>query len=98
MQGELLSVYQILRERFNPTVQRLASGIFLLTRAIADGLRLMLTALLLKEFARFNMETSIVVLGVFTILYTYLGGMQSVICTDVIQFGLYIFGALIAAG
>src|SRR5207302_6797524 len=48
--GHLVSAYQLLRERFNPAVQRTASGIFLLTRAIADGLRLYLAALLLAQF------------------------------------------------
>src|SRR5438445_5560895 len=44
-QGEFISAYQLLRERFSPTVQRIASGIFLLTRTIANGLRLFLTAI-----------------------------------------------------
>jgi len=48
--GEILSAYQVLRQRFDARVQRTASGLFLLTRSIADGLRLYLTALLLQLF------------------------------------------------
>jgi Na+/proline symporter len=48
MRGDLFSAYQVLRERFGPSVQRVASGLFLVTRTIADGLRLFLTALLLQ--------------------------------------------------
>ena len=44
MKGELFSAYQVLREKFGPAVQRVASGLFLITRTIADGLRLFLTA------------------------------------------------------
>src|SRR5262249_10067443 len=38
MRGDLFSAYQVLRQQFSPTVQRVASGLFLLTRTIADGL------------------------------------------------------------
>src|SRR5207244_2272874 len=40
LRGELFSVYQLLRQRFNPAVQRTASGVFLITRTVVDGLRL----------------------------------------------------------
>ncbi|MCI0456286.1 MAG: sodium/solute symporter [Gemmataceae bacterium] len=96
LRGELFSAYQLLRERFNPTVQRTASGLFLVTRTVADGLRLFLTALLLQQFTGWNMFVSIVVMGVVTMTYTLLGGMQAVIWTDLIQFVIYILGALVA--
>src|SRR5262249_37653948 len=95
--GEWLTAYQLLQQRFSPAVQRSASAIFLLTRTVADGLRLFLSALLLQQFTGWNMAVSIVVLGLVTLLYTYLGGMQAVIWTDLIQFVVYILGALLAA-
>jgi SSS family transporter len=94
--GRLVSAYQLLRQRFNPEVQRTASGIFLLTRAVADGLRLYLAALLLQQFTGWDKAVSILVIGAATMLYTYLGGMQAVIWTDLIQFVIYITGALLA--
>src|SRR5713101_5712788 len=54
LRGELFSAYELLRQRFNAAVQRTASGLFLLTRAIADGLRLYLAALLLEQFTGWN--------------------------------------------
>src|SRR5215211_2731284 len=48
MRGDLFSAYQVLRQRFSPAVQRVASGLFLATRTVADGLRVFLTALLLQ--------------------------------------------------
>src|SRR6516162_11404981 len=98
LHGRLFSAYQLLRERFNPAVQRTASGIFLLTRAVADGLRLYLAALLLEQFTGWSTPVSILVIGGATMLYTYLGGMQAVIWTDLIQFVIYITGAVVAAG
>src|SRR5262249_39920073 len=95
MRGDLFSAYQVLRHRFSPAVQRVASGLFLVTRTIADGLRLFLTALLIKHIG-VTIEAAIVVTGVVTIVYTYLGGMKAVIWTDVIQFLIKITGAALA--
>src|SRR3954470_9021732 len=95
MHGELFSAYQVLRERFNPAVQRVASGLFLVTRTIADGLRIFLTALLL-QYVGWGVGPAIVVVGVVTIVYTYLGGMKAVIWTDLIQFVIKIAGAVLA--
>jgi Na+/proline symporter len=66
LHGRLFSAYQLLRQRFNPAVQRTASGIFLLTRAVADGLRLYLAALLLEQFTGWSTPVSILVIGAAT--------------------------------
>jgi SSS family transporter len=97
MKGQWFTAYQLLRQRFDVTVQRLASGIFLGTRTVADGLRLFLTALLLREFTGWDMTVAILAMGGITLVYTYLGGMQAVIWTDLIQFVIYLTGAGVAA-
>jgi SSS family solute:Na+ symporter len=96
MSGDLFSAYQVLQRKFDPSVQRVASGLFLVTRTIADGLRIFLTALLL-QFVLGGVGPAIVVVGVVTIIYTYLGGMKAVIWTDLIQFVIKIAGAILAA-
>ncbi len=95
MRGELFSAYQVLREKFGPGVQRVASVLFLLTRTIADGLRLYLTALVM-QYVGWGIEVAVVVVGVVTIVYTYLGGMKAVLWTDLIQFVIKIAGAVLA--
>jgi SSS family transporter len=95
MRGDLFSAYQVLRERFSPAVQRCASGLFLVTRTVADGLRLYLTALLL-QYVGWGVGPAIAVVGIVTIVYTYLGGMKAVIWTDLIQFVIKIAGAVLA--
>lgn len=96
MSGNLFSAYELLRQRFSPAVQRVASGLFLATRTVADGLRIFLTALLL-QYVGWGVEPAILVVGVVTIVYTYLGGMKAVIWTDLIQFVIKIAGAALAA-
>ncbi len=96
VRGELFSAYQLLKERFDVRVQRTASALFLITRTVADGLRLWLTGLLLQQFTGWHIETAILVLGIVTLIYTYLGGMEAVIWTDFVQFVIYLCGALLA--
>jgi SSS family transporter len=95
MRGELFSAYEVLRQKFGPGVQRVASGLFLVTRTIADGLRLFLTALVM-QYVGWSVETAIVVVGLVTIVYTYLGGMKAVLWTDLVQFLIKIGGAALA--
>jgi SSS family solute:Na+ symporter len=94
--GSFISAYEVLRQQFDTRVQRSASLLFLVTRTVADGLRLFLTALLLQQFTGWSMPLSILVMGGLTVLYTYLGGMQAVLWTDCIQFFIYMLGALLA--
>ncbi|MFO0934953.1 MAG: sodium:solute symporter [Gemmataceae bacterium] len=104
MQGNLFSAYEVLRQRFGPSVQRVASAIFLLTRTVADGLRLFLTALIMQfvltpyfpDSERERIDASIVLVGIVTIIYTYLGGMKAVLWTDLIQFVIKVLGAVLA--
>ena len=95
--GELLTVYQLLEQRFNRTVRQTASVLFLITRSLADGVRLMATALVLVALVPWSEFTAILALGAVTVLYTWMGGMRAVIWTDVIQWAVYLVGATTAA-
>src|SRR5436190_520646 len=97
LKGELFSAYQVLRQRFNTVVQRTASGVFLVTRTVVDGLRLCLTALLIQQLTGWDIRLSIIALGAVTLVYTYLGGIEAVIWTDLVQFVIYVAGAVLAA-
>lgn len=95
MSGNIFSAYQVLREQFGPGVQRVASGLFLVTRTIADGLRLFLTALVM-QYVGLTVPQAVVAVAAVTVLYTYLGGMKAVLWTDLIQFVIKIAGAGLA--
>jgi solute:Na+ symporter, SSS family len=94
--GEIYTAYEVLQERFGGSTRRLASVLFLITRSLADGLRLFLTALVAQQLTGWSISGSIVLVGVVTVVYTFLGGMKAVIWTDVIQFVIYIVGAIVA--
>ena len=94
--GQIDTAYQLLETRFGGPTRTTASVLFLITRSLADGLRLFLAAKVLQHMTGWSIGLSIVVMGTSTIVYTYLGGMKAVIWTDVIQFVIYILGALVA--
>jgi solute:Na+ symporter, SSS family len=96
LRGELFSAYEVLRQRFGPSVQRTASALFLLTRTVADGLRLYLAGLLLHSCTGWDIELSVLAMAGVTLAYTFFGGMKAVIWTDVVQFLLKIGGGLVA--
>jgi SSS family transporter len=104
--GELLTVYQLLDRRFGGKIKVLAASLFVVMRNIADGIRLLLTAIVLAAvYTSFqpqaNAETiivaSIILIGVAMIVFTYFGGMEAVIWVEVVQLGIYIVGAIAAA-
>ena len=104
--GELLTVYQLLDQRFGGKIKMLAASLFVIMRNIADGIRLLLTAIVLAAvYAAFqpngNSETiiigSIILIGLAMIIFTYFGGMEAVIWVEVVQLGIYIAGAIAAA-
>jgi SSS family solute:Na+ symporter len=104
--GELLTVYQLLDRRFGGKIKMLAASLFVVMRNIADGIRLLLTAIVLAAvYTSFqpgaNAETiiiaSVVLIGVAMIVFTYFGGMEAVIWVEVVQLGIYIAGAIAAA-
>ncbi|MDH4069513.1 MAG: sodium:solute symporter [Ignavibacteria bacterium] len=103
--GELSTAYQLLGNRFGPTMQRTTSIAFMVTRILADGVRLFATAiplaLLLAGWQQFSdvppeqiYVVAILILAAITITYTYVGGVRAVIWTDVVQLFMYIGGAI----
>jgi SSS family transporter len=94
--GEPFTAYQVLESRFGRLSRRSASLLFLVTRNLSDALRLFLTALVLQMVLGLDLSVSVLVLGAMTVVYTLVGGARSVIWNDVIQFVVYMLGAVAA--
>ena len=93
--GELFTSYELLQRRFGPRVKNLSACIFLVTRALADGIRLFATALVISVVTHVPVTWAVIVLGTAMIIYTVRGGAAAVIWTDVVQLFVYIAGALV---
>ncbi len=94
--GSFFTAYEVLHHRFGGATKQVASVLFILTRSLADGLRLFLSAIVLQEMTGIALHWAVLAMGVATIIYTLLGGMRAVLWTDLAQFVIYIGGALIA--
>ncbi|HEX2342515.1 MAG TPA: sodium:solute symporter [Vicinamibacterales bacterium] len=93
--GELYTSYELLQRRFGASVKNIAAVIFLVTRTLADGVRLFATALVISVVTHVPVPWTIVLIGTAMIIYTVRGGAAAVIWTDVVQMFVYIAGALV---
>jgi SSS family transporter len=94
--GSFYTAYDVLHKRFGGATQRAASALFITTRSLADGLRLFLSSIVLQEMTGIPLHWAVIVMGVATIVYTFFGGIRAVLVTDLVQFVIYIGGAVAA--
>jgi SSS family solute:Na+ symporter len=94
--GEILTAYEVLEVRFGGPTKRTAALLFLVSRTLGDGLRLFLTALALEKAVGLSLPLCIVLIAAVTLLYTWFGGMRSVVWNDCLQLVVYLAGGLLA--
>src|SRR6202165_2206659 len=93
--GEFFTAYALIEKRFGEKMRSVAATTFLITRAIAEGVRVAAIALVLSVVLGTS-ETFAVVRGIaLTISYTLEGGMKAVIWTDVAQLAIYLTGSAV---
>jgi len=95
--GQIDTAYQLLEQRFGGGIRRTTSGIFMVTRLLADSVRLFATAIPLALITGWSYPASIAVIGGLTVIYTYAGGIRAVVWVDALQMVLYLAGAVVAA-
>ena len=95
--GDLFTSYELLQRRFGTRVKTLSAVIFLITRSLADGIRLFTTARVISIVTQVPVTWVVIVLGAAMIVYTMRGGVSAVIWTDVVQMFVYIAGAAAVA-
>ncbi len=93
---EIFSPYDFMGNRLGVGVKKLTSFLFFAGSILGQAVRLLVTALILRTVTGLNFELCIVIIAVVAVLWTWMGGMTTVIWTDVIQFGIFIFGGLLA--
>src|SRR5881296_1416445 len=93
-EGTQDTAYQRLERRFGASARRTASGVFLLTRALADCVRIFATAIPLAIITQWSLAAGILAIGIVTVIYTWVGGLRAVVWVDVIQLGVYLLGGI----
>jgi SSS family transporter len=100
--GELVTAYTLLEKRFGLATRRFTSIVFMVTRAVADSVRVFATAIPIALILEGTVPSSyvkplaILILGILTIIYTYKGGMKAVVWTELLQASVYILGGISA--
>jgi SSS family transporter len=102
--GELVTAYQLIERRFGQRLRTLTAGVFLVTRAAAEGVRVFAVAIvvrvalggLLMGVSDFERDlVAIAIVTVLTLLYTLKGGLKAAIWTDVMQQTVYVAGTIV---
>ena len=94
--GEFYTAYQLLQNRFGTRMKSAAAAVFLVTRALAEGVRISAIGKVVSVAFGTGDRISILIVAALTLFYTFEGGMRAVIWTDVIQFALYLTGSVAA--
>ena len=95
-QGQMLTAYQLIDRRFGRSLHKVTAGLFLLTRAAAEGVRVFAVSIVVGIAIGTGDILSIGIISALTLLYTFEGGMAAVIWTDVVQMAIYIGGTMVA--
>jgi SSS family solute:Na+ symporter len=91
--GDFFTAYALIEKRFGQRMRALAASTFLVTRAIAEGVRVSAIAIVLSVVFGTSEHLSVVIVIALTLLYTLEGGMKAVIWTDVAQLFIYLAGS-----
>jgi SSS family solute:Na+ symporter len=94
--GQLETAYDFLGKRFGRSLRTATSTVFIVTRVLASGVRLFATAIPVHIITGLDYASCILMIGLFTLVYTYLGGLKAVVAMDVVQLCIYLLGAAAA--
>ena len=101
-EGEIVTAYTLLERRFGLATRRFTSIVFMVTRALADAVRVFATAVPIALVLgpvmpqQYVMPTAVLILGTLTVIYTYRGGMRAVVWTEILQATVYVLGGVSA--
>ena len=93
--GEFFTAYALIEKRFGEKMRAVAASTFLITRALAEGVRVSAIALVISVVLGTSERLAVLMVIALTILYTFEGGMKAVIWTDVAQLLLYLTGSAV---
>ena len=96
--GEFFTAYALIEKRFGAWMRTVAASTFLITRAVAEGVRVSAIALVISVVLGTSERLAVFIVIALTIIYTFEGGMKAVIWTDVAQLLLYLTGSAFTFG
>src|SRR5436309_8723000 len=93
--GDLYTAYELIERRFGRNLRSLTAGLFLVTRAAAEGVRVYAVSIVVGIALGTGEIASIAIITALTLIYTFEGGLAAVIWTDVVQTVIYVGGTIV---
>jgi len=93
--GDLYTAYELIERRFGRGLRSLTAGLFLLTRAAAEGVRVYAVSIVVSIALGTGEVASVAIITALTLIYTFEGGLAAVIWTDVVQTVIYVVGTIV---
>ncbi len=93
--GDLYTAYELIERRFGRRLRSLTAGLFLVTRAAAEGVRVYAVSIVVAIALGTGEMASIAIITALTLIYTFEGGLAAVIWTDVVQTIIYVGGTVV---
>jgi Na+/proline symporter len=97
---QLTSIYSYLLDRFGPNSQKTGSFFFLLSRTVGAAARLYLTASVIQMFVfdkwGFPFWGTVAIIIALILLYTYKGGIKTLVWTDTFQSSFLLLGVILS--
>lgn len=91
---EIYSPYDYIGNVLGSHAKTTTTLLFWLGAVLGQSVRVLVTAIILKATTGLPVEACIAIVGVFAILWTLMGGMRTVIWTDVVQFFIFFVGGI----
>jgi Na+/proline symporter len=90
------TAYEYLERRFDAKTRALTSVVFLISRGMAAGIAIYAPAIVMSTIFGWHDSITIVIIGLFCVLYTTTGGIPAVTWTDVLQMTVIFSGLILA--
>lgn len=91
----LTSAYEFLEKRFNLALRLFGSSFFILFQLGRMAIVMFLPSLALSVVTGINIYAAILMVGVVSLVYTFYGGVEAVVWTDVLQVFILMGGAVL---
>ena len=95
---KVVTAYEYLGQRFDQKTRLLGAFLFLIQRGLGAGITIYAPAIILSAILGWNLQLTIILTGLFVLLYTSIGGTKAVSITGKWQMAVILFGMAVAFG
>ncbi|MBA2432171.1 MAG: sodium:solute symporter [Chthoniobacterales bacterium] len=95
---KVVTAYEFLGQRFDNKTRLLGAGLFMIQRGLAAGITIYAPAIIMSALLGWNLQLTILLAGIFVVIYTTAGGTKAVSLTQKWQMLVILLGMFVAFG